>query len=344
MDYLRRVFATAVVIGCAFAAPLKAQEVTLRFHSFIHATSYQQVKFFEPWCERIKKQSNDRMVCQIFPSMQLGGAPGDLFNQARDGIVDIAYGNPGYSPGTYLSAEVFELPFMLTDLHDGARAMWDYFQANPSPEFAGTRLIAIAPADFPVIQTASKPIKTMEDLKGVKLRSAGRYGAKVLEAMGALPIQMPAGELTDSLSRGVIDGAYLPWSAVSLLKLNDLMMNFTDFSEGQERMYTSVQMVVISQATYDRLPADLKKVIDDNSNAEVSAEFADAFASTATVEIEAAKAAGRDIYNLPQDEYERWRTAAAHISDEWVADANAKGLDGKALLEAARAALAARAK
>lgn len=344
MISVRRLLGMAAVIGCALSAPLHAQEVTLRFHSFIHATSYQQVKFFEPWCERIRQQSNGRMACQIFPSMQLGGAPGDLFNQARDGIVDIAYGNPGYSPGTYLSAEVFELPFMLGDLHDSARAMWDYFQANPSSEFAGTRLIAVAPADFPVIQTASRPVRTMEDLQGVKLRSAGRYGAKVLEALGALPIQMPAGEITDSLSRGVIDGAFLPWSAVSLLNLNDLMMHFTDFSEGQNRMYTSLQMVVLSQATYDRLPDDLKKVLDDNSGAEESAEFADAFASTAADEIEAAKAAGRDIYHLPDAEYARWQAAAAPITDEWVADANAKGLDGNALLAAARSALAARAK
>lgn len=159
---------------------------------------------------------------------------------------------------------------MLRDPHDAARAMWDYFEANPSREFAGTRLIAIAPADYPVIQTASKPIRTMADMSGVKLRSAGRYGAKVLEALGALPIQMPAGELTDSLTRGVIDGAFLPWSAVSLLEPNDLMQHFTEFADDQDKMHTSVRMVVLSQATHDRLPDDMKKVLDDSSGAEVS--------------------------------------------------------------------------
>lgn len=342
MTRIAQTFAAAAIGSILAGSTALAQDVTLRFHSFIHATSYQQVKFFEPWCDRIKTQSAGRMVCQIYPSMQLGGAPGDLFNQARDGIVDIAYGNPGYSPGSYLSAEVFELPFMLRNLHDAARGMWDYFEANPSPEFAGTRIIAIAPADFPVIQTASKTVRTMEDLKGVKLRSAGRYGAKVLEALGALPLQMPAGEITDSLNRGVIDGAFLPWSAVSLLKLNDTMKHFTQFADDQDKMYTSVQMVVLSQATYDRLPDDLKKVLDDNSGAEVSAEFADAFASTAKVEIEAAKSGGKDVYQLPPAEYDRWRAAAAPITDSWVADAKAKGLDGDALLAAARAALAAR--
>ncbi|WP_018000558.1 TRAP transporter substrate-binding protein [Paracoccus sp. N5] len=337
----RRLSAAALMCGVA-ALSAQAREVTFRFHSFVHATSYQQVKFFEPWCKRIEEQSGGRMGCQIFPSMQLGGAPSDLFNQARDGIVDIAYGNPGYSPGSYLSAEVFELPFMMRDLHDAARGMHDYFTANPGPELAGLHLIAVAPADFPVIQTASKPIRKMEDLQGVKLRSAGRYGAKVLEALGALPVQMAAGEITDSLSRGVIDGAYLPWSAVSLLNLGSLMHHYTDFAEGQDRMYTSLQLVMMGQGTYDRLPDDLKKIIDENSTPETSAEFADAFASTANTELEALRKASADIYLLPEDEYERWRAAVAHITEDWIKDANAKGMDGQKMLDMARAAIAAR--
>jgi TRAP-type C4-dicarboxylate transport system substrate-binding protein len=323
------------VTGTSFA-----QEVTLRFHSFIHATSYQQIKFFEPWCAKIKEQSGGRMICQIYPSMQLGGSPGELFNQARDGIVDIVYGNPGYSPGSYLAAEVFELPFMLNDVHNAARAMWDVLGDNPGPEFEGLRLIAICPADFPIVQTTSKPIRTMEDLAGVKLRSAGRYGAKVLEALGALPIQMPAGEIVDSLNRGVIDGAYLPWSAVSLLKLNETMKHFTDFGEKQKRMYTSVQIVAMSQATYDGLPDDLKKVIDDNRGIEPSVQFGDAFASTAEADKKIFAEKGADIYILPDAEYERWRAAASHIAEGWIADAKAKGLDAEKLLDTARQAVA----
>jgi TRAP-type C4-dicarboxylate transport system substrate-binding protein len=330
----------SAALGLAMGGSALAQEVTLRFHSFIHATSYQQVKFFEPWCAKIKAQSAGRMVCQIYPSMQLGGTPGELFNQARDGIVDIAYGNPGYSPGSYLAAEVFELPFMLNDVHNASRAMWEVLGDNPGPEFDGLRLIAIAPADFPIVQTTTKPVKTMEDMGGLKLRSAGRYGAKVLEALGALPVQMPAGEIVDSLNRGVIDGAYLPWSAVSLLKLQETMKHFTDFGDGQKRMYTSLQIVAMSQQTYDNLPDDLKKVIDDNRGSEASVQFGDAFESTAQADRKAFAEAGADIYVLPDAEYERWKKAAEPIAEEWIADARKKGLDGAGMLERARAAVA----
>ncbi|MCO5161281.1 MAG: TRAP transporter substrate-binding protein [Mesorhizobium sp.] len=343
MKNLAGIIASAA-FGLAMGSSALAQEVTLRFHSFIHATSYQQVKFFEPWCAKIKEQSAGRMVCQIYPSMQLGGAPGELFNQARDGIVDIAYGNPGYSPGSYLAAEVFELPFMLNDVHNASRAMWDVLGDNPGPEFEGLKLIAIAPADFPIIQTTSKQVKTMEDLAGLKLRSAGRYGAKVLEALGALPIQMPAGEIVDSLNRGVIDGAFLPWSAIGLLKLEETMKHFTDFGDGQKRMYTSVQIVAMSQQKYDSLPDDLKKVIDDNRGSEESVQFGDAFESTAQEEKKKLAEAKADITVLPDAEYERWQKAAEKIADEWVADANKKGLDGAKLLDQARAAVAKYAK
>ena len=251
------------------------------------------------------------MVCQIFPSMQLGGSPADLINQTRDGIVDIAYGNPGYSPGTYIAAEVFELPFMLSDLHDGARAMWDYMQEHAGLEFDGVRLLAIAPADFPIVMTTEQPVRELEDMRGLSLRSAGRYGGLTLDALGALPVQMPAGEITESLNRGVIEGVYLPWSAVSLLNLDGIINHYTEFADHQPRLYTSIQTLTMSEASYDRLPPDLQAIIDENSGAETSAWFADAFASTAIGERENIIALGRDVHTLTDEEYERWREGGA---------------------------------
>lgn len=339
-----KAMAVAGLVGGGTVAPAVAQEVTLRFHSFLSATSYPHELFFNPWCERIREQSQGRMVCQIFPSMQLGGSPADLINQSRDGIVDIAYGNPGYSPGSYVAAEVFELPFMFSDLHDAARAMYDYLSEYGGSEFAGVRILAAAPADFPIMMTIQQPVRTLDDLQGLSLRSAGRYGGLTLGALGALPVQMPAGEITESLNRGVLDGVFLPWSAVSLLHLDGIINHYTEFQDHQPRLYTSMQTLTMSQATYDGLPPDLRQVIDDNSGPEVSAMFADAFASTAVGERDAIIAAGRDVYQLPDAEYEIWRARALPVIDTWLADANAKGLDGQALLDAARAAIAARSR
>lgn len=229
MKSVSRTLASAA-FAVAVSTPAPAQEVTLRFHSFIHATSYQQVKFFEPWCAMVREQSAGRMARQIYPSMQLSGSAAELFNQARDGIVDIDYGNPGCSPGAYLAAREFELPFMLNNVHNAARAIWDVLGDGPGPEFEELR-IAIAPGDFPIVQTVAKPVRTMEDIKGVKLRSAGRYGAKALQALGALPIQMPAGEIVASLNCGVFNAAQQPWTAASMLKLDETMKHFTDFGD-----------------------------------------------------------------------------------------------------------------
>ena len=134
MSVLRRL-AAGVALGLTFAGTAMAQTVTLRFHSFIGANSYQHVKFFDPWCARIKEQSNGRLVCQMYPSMQLGGSPGALYDQARDGVVDIVYGNPGYSPGAYLAAEVFELPFMLNDVVNAGRRTSRFVTESPVLNF-----------------------------------------------------------------------------------------------------------------------------------------------------------------------------------------------------------------
>ncbi|MGE0231224.1 MAG: TRAP transporter substrate-binding protein [Flavobacteriaceae bacterium] len=338
-------FLMAGIALAAMAGHAQAQEkFTLRFHSFMHAQSYQQVKFFEPWCARIKEQSKGRLECQIFPSMQLGGAPGEILQQAKDGIIDIGYQNPGYAPGKYLKTEVFEMPFLISDPHAAAKAMYEYVTTEAKDELAGLKVIAACPADYTLIMTTSKPVKTLEDMKGLKIRSSGRYAGKINEALGALPVQMPGGQITESLVRGVIDGALLPWSGVRLLKLGEVLKHYTDFAEGQRTLSNSPQLVVMGEGSYNKLPADLKKVIDDNSGLEVSVEFADAFDSTKKEDKKIVMDGGGDVYFLPDNEYKRWVEAVSGIEGEWVKEANARGYDGEALLKKAKDLIAKHSK
>src|SRR5262252_530951 len=105
----------AIGIGAALtfaAAAAVAQDVTLRIHHFLPPKGTIQAQVFEPWCEKIGKESGGRLKCQIFPAMQLGGTPPQLFDQARDGVADIIWTVPTYQSGRFVKSEVFELPFM----------------------------------------------------------------------------------------------------------------------------------------------------------------------------------------------------------------------------------------
>jgi len=120
--FLKLAAATALT-AAAIGQTASAQEVTLKVHHFLPASSFAQTLFIQPWCDKIAKESNNKMKCQIYPSMQLGGSPPQLFEQARDGVADVVWTLPGYTAGRFPSVEVFEMPFMMQSPEATSKAM-----------------------------------------------------------------------------------------------------------------------------------------------------------------------------------------------------------------------------
>jgi TRAP-type C4-dicarboxylate transport system substrate-binding protein len=177
----------------ALSASARAQEVVLKLHHFLPPGATIQKLVFEPWCEKIGKESGGRLKCQIYPAMQLGGTPPQLFDQARDGVADIVWSLPTYQAGRFTKSEVFEIPFMAKSAEAGSPALWEYIQKNALDEFKGTHLLAVHLHDGSLFHFTNKDVKTMEDLKGLKIRAPSRIGTKFLQALGATPVQHPNG-------------------------------------------------------------------------------------------------------------------------------------------------------
>jgi len=138
-----------------------------------------------PWAERIEKGSNGRIKVEIYPAMQLGGRPPQLADQARDGIVDISWTLPGYTPGRFISTEVFELPFMHASTVATTMAINDFVERH-SEDFKDYKIIAMHVHAGQAFHS-HEPIRTVSDLKGTKIRTPTRTGAWLIEAMGATP-------------------------------------------------------------------------------------------------------------------------------------------------------------
>ncbi len=320
------------------AAGAQAQQIVLKVHHFLPPTSSSQVHLIGPWCEKINKASNDRLKCQIYPSMQLGGTPPQLFDQARDGVADIVWTVPTYAAGRFTKAEVFELPFMAATAKSGSQALWAYTQKHALDEFKGTKLIFMHVHDGALMHFKDKTPMKLEDLKGLKIRAATRINSQMITALGATPVQMPLPGVADSMSKGVIDGASVPWEGVPSIKLQEIARHALDTAPGMPRMANTIFAFTMNQAKYDSLPADLKKVIDDNSGLAASAWAGEtAFDAVVAPHQKIARDAGEKINFLPEAEYARWVKATEQIDDEWVKTVSAKGANGKALLEDARA-------
>ena len=329
----------AAAAFAAFAlAPALAQQVVLKVHHFLPATSNAQKNIIEPWCDKIAKDSGDRLKCQIYPSMQLGGTPAQLFDQARDGVADIVWTLPTYSAGRFLKSEVFELPFFTRSARGSSQAYWQYVQKNALDEFAGTRPLWLHTNDGSSFHmTSAKGVKTLEDLKGLKIRAATRLNSRMLAALGATPVQMPLPAVPESMAKGVIDGAMVPWEGVPAAKLQEIAKSHLDVGPGQPKFANSIFAFVMNQAKYDSLPADLKKVIDNNSGVQVSAWAGEKFDAVVVPFHKLATDRGNQVFVLSPQELARWTKATGEIDELWVKEVSAKGANGAALLEDARA-------
>ncbi len=324
------------IVGATAGMAASAQDVVLRVHHWGSPKSPQHVSMLVPWCEKVVKESGNRIKCDVFPSMQLGGSPPQLYDQARDGVVDVIFTIPGYTAGRFPLIEVFELPFMATTAEATSRAAWEYAQTYAKDEFKDTKLLALNVNGPCNVYTTKQPIRTQADFKGLKVRAPNRQTSSMLAMLGATPVGMPLPGIPEALSKGVIDGAVVPYEIAPSIKLDELTKFVAETDRTQPAMCATVFAMAMNLAKYNSMPADLRTVIDRNSGLELSGAMgriqggADVPARQKIVD------AGVKVNVVPADELNRWRTATASLEDQWAASVSGKGHDGKALIKAAR--------
>jgi TRAP-type C4-dicarboxylate transport system substrate-binding protein len=330
---------TALAAGLLCAAwSAQAETITLKVHHFLGPQSIQHTTMLKTWCDNIAKDSNNRLACQIYPAMQLGGTPPQLFDQAKDGVADVVWTVAGYSAGRFAKSQVFELPFMMTNAGATSRAAWDFVQKYAQDEYKDVKLLAVHVHGPGVIFTKNKPVTKMEDLKGLKMRGPTAVITKMLGNMGATPVGMPVPQVPEALSKGVIDGAVIPYEVAPSLKVHELTKFAAETDRNSPALYTTVFVVPMNKAKYESLPADLKAVIDKNSGREFSAFLGSTQEGNDIPGRKVfAETAGYTINQIAAAEVERWKKATDNLDDEWVESMKKRGLDGQAMLNDARA-------
>ena len=325
-----------VLLAAGLTAQASAEKVVLKVAHFLPAVAIAQTKMMEPWCEKINKESNGQIECQIYPAMQLGGSPAQLLTHARDGVADVVWTLPGYTPGRFPVSEIFEAPFFAPDHESTARALWDFSEKNAQEEFAGLKPIAVWTNGPNYFHLRNKDVATAEDLKGLKIRAASRLSNKFLTQVGASAMGMPLPQAVEGMSKGVIDGLMAPWEVVPAVKLNELATNHVVvLDEAGRGMATSTMIFVMNKKKYDSLSPELRKVIDDNSGREHSAWVASVFAEGDAIGLKATEGRNNKITQLSQPEVAKLKAASNEIAQEWVADVSKRGKDGQALYDEA---------
>ena len=338
----KRTFLKAGLMAALMASgmPAMAQEVTLRMHQFLPPQATVPAQILIPWAKRVEEASNGRIKVEVYSAMALGGTPPQLMDQVADGVVDIAWTLPGYTPGRFPRVEVFELPFMMTNAEATSRAYWQMYESDMADtDFADFHMLGTWVHGPGVIHVKGDPIETIDDMDGLKLRGPTRVINDFLGELGATPIGMPVPALPENLAKGVIDGTVIPWEVTKALKIAELTDASTEFN-GDYALYTAAFVLIMNKDKYDSMPADLQQILDSLSGADFSAEAGRIMQAADAAGRQVAVDNGNTIVTIEGDALAPWEAAAQPVIARWLAEMESQGIDGRDLMSRATALIA----
>ncbi|MGH7389597.1 MAG: TRAP transporter substrate-binding protein [Candidatus Rokuibacteriota bacterium] len=311
----------------------QTRPIELKFSSWVSAVHGHHTGVMAPWARMVEEKSGGRLKITIYPGATLG-KPADHYDMVKDGIADMGFATPGYTPGRFPLIAVTELPLLFKSSRGGSLAVMSIFDKHFKSEFKDVKVLWFwvhPPGHF---HLARKQVRVLEDLAGLKIRSATPMLANMVKALGAIPVSIPAPDTYTALERGTVDGTIFPWEAISSFKLAEVLRHHVSVG-----LYVAPLFTFMNRKKYDSLSPDLRKVIDDLSGA-WGAEFnGKVWDQNERVGIEAIKKAGATIYPLPAEERRRWAARLEPVEDEWLKTMEAKGLPARQLLDDLREAI-----
>jgi TRAP-type C4-dicarboxylate transport system substrate-binding protein len=325
------------------AATAQAQEHTLTLHHFLSELAPAHTDMLVPWAERVEENSGGRVAIEIYPSMSLGGRPPELISQARDGVADIVWTVNGYTPGLFPRSEVFELPgIFVNDPAATNLAMREMFDEHLAEENPGVKVLFMHVHAGNALHTIDREVRAPADAAGMTIRTPSRTGAWVIEALGAEPVAMPVPELPQAMARGVVEAALIPFEVAAPLRLQEQARIHIE-GHDQARVGTTVFQVSMNLGTWDGLPEDIQQAFLDASDEDWLSEIGTVWRENDDEAIAMFTEAGNTHLVLDEQETETFLEALEPVVDRWIEDVSAQGVDGAALVERAREAIAAHA-
>jgi TRAP-type transport system periplasmic protein len=328
---LRAAAVVCAILWCAVRTA-NAEPLQLKLATFGPPQSYFYVEVLIPWMEAVNRDSNGTVNIKYFGGGVLGNA-GNMYDAVLTGAADIGWALPGTVPGKFVKTSVAELPFGYDSGEVGAVALWRLFEKGSiASDFNEVKLFALTAWPGADIQTKSKKVERLEDLKGLKIRAQGRWQSATVSAFGATPVYLPIDEVYQGMDRGVIDGVWGSLVLTREFRVDEIAHYFLEAP-----LNGGSGMLIMKRESYEKLPAAAKAAFEKNSGEATTR----ALGQSNDGEVRRVEALLADLakkgkidapYTLAPDEFARWRKAAEPVADAW-----AKGVpDGPAILAAFR--------
>lgn len=326
--------AAALSMGLSATAAL-ADTVTLRMSTWLPPQHHHTAVTLPRWIAAVEEASGGTLKIKIDPA-PIAKPPGQ-YDVVRDGAADMSYHVVAYTPGPFEILRGAELPFLSPNAEVGSQAAYDWYDRNIGfdKEFKDVKVVTMF-VHGPGAVHSKKPIKTLEDLEGVKLRVGGG-GVRMSEALGATPVALPAPAAYEAIQKGVADGAMFPYESIAGFRLGELLDYHLEIPGG---LYTTPFAIMMNRAKYDGLSDAHKQVLADVGGVNGAKILGQGWDEADAVGRQAALDQGGTITKLDDAELARWAAKIEFMNDAWIEKANGVGLDGAALLEDLKATIA----
>ena len=310
-----------------------AKEWKLKFAVEVPDTAPLCARGFKPWTEEVEKATNGRVKIVIYAAQTLCKV-GEVPDAVGSGLADLGWAWPGLHEGFVPLSVVGALPLISEKAETGSKAIWDLYEKDAAiqAEYKGYKLLSLWCTDPYFFMTTKKPVRTMEDLKGMKIRIFNAIGVEFMKHMGATPVMMRMGDVYMALQKGTLDGTIAQGEAILGFRFYETIKYYT-----KPGVMAAPHFLIMNIGVWNSMPPDVQKQVMSVSGGVLGAKIGrNVFdAATEAFPQRITQAGAKfEILKASSQEVERWRkTAAEPAQKDWVNSLEKKGLPAQKTLD-----------
>jgi TRAP-type C4-dicarboxylate transport system substrate-binding protein len=324
----------AAIAVLAVSAHQAAAQVVLNVNNWQSSTVTLMTRGVIPWCADVETATQGRVKCNILPKPVV--SPGQTFDAVRDGLADVSYIVPGYTPGRFLLTQIAEFPFSGEsgeELSAAYQRIHDKHLAS-ADEHKGVLVLAVFTHGPGHIFSVKKPVGTINDLKGMKIRVGGGFVNELAKSMGVNTLLKPATESYELLASGIADGIFFPKNSPDDFKFAPLIKHMTLVPGG---LYNTSFTMIANPDKWNRISAADRAAIQNLCGEHLARRLARAYDIGDAVGFKLVQDAKVEVRTASPQLVDEIRQASQPVERAWFDKVKAKGLDGAAILEELRA-------
>lgn len=320
-------------IGAGVAGPSAVSAADLKLAHFTSPKHPMDRLFMRPWTKKVQKMSGGSLNIKIFPGGKLGKGPRAQYKRAVDGVADMTFGLQGYTSKIFKRTTMVELPALAESSGELVRKFWKVYNQHMSSEYKRVKVLAIWVGEAPVFMTRNKPIKTLEDIKGLKIRTPSANQSRWLKALGATPVSFPVTQMYRALETGRVDALLVPPSVIRSFKIGEVAKYFTT---GLEAAFgRSPFFVAMNKKSWNNLSASHKIILDRTTGADWSAQATAIYEKAGAGGLKSVTGTGKhQILSFSDADKAKMKAILIKARGKYVDELESQGIPAKAIIAA----------